>query len=62
MQIVKTITHKSAVINIVRVVKPGTKRVFFYPLTSDHKRLNRTLYARLWSAEELAKSYLKSIN
>ena len=62
MQVVKTITKNETVVNIVRVVKPGTKRVFFYPLTADNKRLNRTLYARMWSAEEIAKAYLKSIN
>lgn len=62
MTTVKTITSNEKTITIMRIVKAGTKRVFFFPVTSENQRLTRTLYARQWEAEELAKSYLKSIN
>jgi hypothetical protein len=62
MKIVKTMTRNNKTISIARVVKPGTTRVFFFPVTSDNKRLNTTLYARQYDAEGLAKAYLTSIN
>jgi hypothetical protein len=55
-------TRNNKTISIARVVKPGTTRVFFFPVTSDNKRLNTTLYARQYDAEGLAKAYLTSIN
>lgn len=62
MKLVKTITHNANTVNIMRIVKPGTKRVFFFAVTEDNKRIGKTLWARQWSAEEVAQSYLKSIN
>lgn len=46
------------IVRVVRVVKEGTKRVFFYPETEDGRRLTRTLYARQYDAVNLAKYYL----
>lgn len=46
---------------IKRIVKQGTKRVFFYPETKDGKRINRTLFARKYDAENLVKQYTKFI-
>lgn len=46
---------------IRKIVKQGTNRVFFYPETKDGKRINRTLFARKYDAENLAKAYIKYI-
>jgi hypothetical protein len=57
---VKTIVSGDKSITIMRMVKPGTERVFFYPQTSDGKRLNSTLYARMYEAVALGKVYLRN--
>lgn len=49
-------TNKS--VEIKKVVKEGTNRIFFYPMTLDGKRLNRTLYARKYDAINLGKLYI----
>ena len=43
---------------IVRMVKEGTKRVFFYPTNEEGKRLGLTNFARQYDAVKLAKQYL----
>jgi hypothetical protein len=43
---------------IVRMVKEGTKRVFFYPTTEDGLRLGTTNFCRQYDAIKLAKQYL----
>jgi hypothetical protein len=48
------------VVRIMRVVKEGTKRVFFFPQTVDGKRLNSTLFARQYDAVSLGKIYLNN--
>jgi len=37
-------------ISIIKTVKQGTKRIFFYLMTDAGKRLNATLYARKYDA------------
>lgn len=58
MKTVHVITKGEKSVSIIRKVKDGTNRVFFYPLTSDGKRLSSTLFARKYDAERLAKYYL----
>lgn len=48
------------IVRIIRVVKEGTKRVFFFPQTVDGKRLNSTLFARQYDAVSLGKMYLNN--
>ena len=48
----------SKVVRIMKVIKAGTKRIFFFPLTENDKRLNSTLYAKLYDAVALGKVYL----
>ena len=50
--------NNGKVFKIIRVVKEGTKLVFFFPLTNDGKRLNSTLFARKYNAVSLGKIYL----
>jgi len=52
------LTKNNKTIEIVRIVKKGTKRVFFYPMTLDGLRLNNTNFARQYDAISLGKQYL----
>ena len=58
MTTIATYTNGQKSVSIIRKVKEGTKRVFFYPITSDGLRINSTLYARQYDAVSLAKLYL----
>ena len=58
MTTVAIYTKGEKTIKIVKVVKEGTKRVFFYPETEEGKRLTKTNYARQYDAVSLAKYYL----
>jgi hypothetical protein len=60
MKTVKIITKGTKSVNIVRMVKSGTDRVFFYPVTNNGLRLNRTNYARMYDAVSLGKVYLNN--
>jgi len=53
------ITKNDKAVKIVRMVKEGTKRVFFYP-TVNGLRLNRTNFARQYDAISLGKQYLNN--
>jgi len=55
-----TLSKNNKTIIIVRIVKAGTKRVFFYPTTKDGLRLNRTNFARQYDAINLGKQYLNN--
>ena len=55
-----TITRNNKSIVIVRIVKAGTSRVFFYPTTKEGLRLNRTNFARQYDAVNLGKQYLNN--
>jgi len=54
-------THASRLIQckvkIYKFVKTGTKRVFFAPEV-DGKRINTTMYARLYDASKVARNYI----
>lgn len=56
---VEKITKNNLTINIVKISKVGTKKVFFTP-EIDGKRLTTTLFARLYDAKDLAKKHLKN--
>jgi len=43
---------------VVRMVKEGTKRVFFYPTNAEGERLGLTNFARQYDAVKLAMKYL----
>ena len=58
--IIETLKKNEKVVSIIRVQKEGTKRVFFFPKTSEGFRLNRTMYAAKWEAIKLAKMYLNN--
>ncbi|HLP06075.1 MAG TPA: hypothetical protein VK152_11670 [Paludibacter sp.] len=45
---------------VVRIVKPGTKRVFFYPVNENGLRLSRTNFGRKYDAENLGEWYVKN--
>ena len=45
-------------VSVERFVKDGTKRVFFAPIVNG-LRINRTMFARLYDAERLAKQYIQ---
>lgn len=62
MKTVATYKNKNngKVFRIIRVVKEGTKLVFFFPLTIDGKRLNSTLFARKYDAVSLGRIYLNN--
>lgn len=55
-------TYKAAdkKIQIKKVQKVGTKRIFFFPVTEEGKRLTSILWARKSSAISLGKKYLQS--
>lgn len=53
-----TLSKNNKTIEIVRIVKAGTSRVFFYPATKEGLRLNRTNFARQYDAINLGKQYL----
>jgi len=57
---IMTITRNNKSIVIVRIVKTGTSRVFFYPTTKEGLRLNRTNFARQYDAINLGKQYLNN--
>ena len=57
---IETIKYFEKTVEIFRTVKTGTKRVFFFPQTSDGKRLNRTMFARKGDAMSLGRHYLKT--
>lgn len=50
---------KSKSYKVVRIVKAGTGRVFFYPINEDEKRLTKTNFARKYDAENLGKWYVE---
>lgn len=54
------LTKNNKTVVIVRMVKTGTSRVFFYPTTKEGLRLNRTNYARQYDAISLGKLYLNN--
>ena len=56
---VKTITKNNKTVTISKVQKDGTKRTFF-KVESEGKLIIRTMYARLYDAEKLAKLYLNN--
>ena len=57
---IETYKKNEKVIKIMRVIKAGTSRVFFVPVTIDGKRINNTLFARKYDAVNLGKQYLNS--
>jgi hypothetical protein len=57
---VATYNKNEKSIKIMRFVKLGTNRIFFFPLTEDGKRLNSTLFARKYDAVSLGKQYLNN--
>lgn len=58
MQIVAKYSKNEKSISIVKIVKEGTNRIFFYPVTAEGFRLTRTNFSRKWEAVSLAKIYL----
>jgi hypothetical protein len=44
---------------IIRIVKPGTGRVFFYPVNENGQRLTKTNFARKYDAENLGRWYVE---
>jgi hypothetical protein len=59
MQIVEKYKNENTgkVVEIVKIIKEGTKRVFFYPRTIEGKRISRTNFARKYDAVRLGKVY-----
>jgi hypothetical protein len=55
-----TLSKNNKSIVIVRMVKDGTKRVFFYPTTKEGLRINRTNFARQYDAINLGRQYLNN--
>jgi hypothetical protein len=55
-----TLTKNNKTIVIVKIQKAGTKRIFFYPVTKEGLRLNRTNFARQYDAINLGKQYLNN--
>lgn len=45
---------------IIKIVKPNTKKILFFPQTSEGKRLNSTLFARKYDAVNLGRIYLNN--
>lgn len=56
---VETLKFGEKAIKIMRVVKQGTERVFFYPETLDGKRLTTRVFARKYDAVNLAYRWLE---
>jgi len=54
------ISKNNKTVIIVRIVKAGTKRVFFYPTTENGLRLNNINFCRQYDAINLGKVYLNS--
>lgn len=53
--------NTSEVVEVLKVKKDGTKRIFFKPvveINGEKKMITKTLWARLYDAEKLAKQYL----
>jgi hypothetical protein len=48
-------TNKKAI--VVKVIKEGTKRTFFSVQNEDNKFITRTMFAREYDANRLAKLY-----
>ena len=48
-------TNKKAI--VVKVIKEGTKRTFFSVQNEDKKFITRTMFAREYDANKLAKQY-----
>ena len=51
------ITKNGITVIIFKVIKTGTKRIFFSPEVKG-KKIVSTMFARLYDAENLAKKYL----
>jgi len=49
------ITNKKAI--VVKVVKEGTKRTFFSVQNEENKFITKTMFAREYDANKLAKQY-----
>ena len=62
MRIVDIYANKdnSKKIFIIKVVKPNTKKILFFPQTPEGKRLNSTLFARKYDAVNLGRIYLNN--
>jgi len=54
-------SSKNILIEVTKFKKEGTQRIFFAPIV-DGKRINATMYARLYDAERLANLYIKSFS
>jgi len=59
-QNIMTLTKNNKTIVIVKIQKAGTKRIFFYPVTKEGLRLNRTNFARQYDAINLGRQYLNN--
>ena len=60
MNKVATLVSGNNKVEIKKIVKDGTGRIFFYP-TFNNVRINSTNYARKYDAENLGKAFLKHI-
>ena len=59
---VETIKKGEHTVIIMKAVKENTNRVFFYPETVEGKRINATMFARLYDAVGLAKIYFTHLD
>ena len=59
-KISKKTTYKNNVEKVIifKYRKQGTKKEFFAPELENGKRLNSTMYSKMYDAEKLAKLYL----